>query len=122
MENAAVKILSLHCGADTVYRVVELTESPFERMRGLIGRNGLPVGHAMWFDPCASVHTCFMRFRVDLVFLSRDLIVTDVRTGVKPWRAVFAANGARSVLEAQTGWLRSEYLQIGTQYSQMRKM
>lgn len=115
-----MKILSLQCGAETVFGVVALTETPLERMRGLLGRKGLPVGHAMWFDPCASVHTLFMSFRIDLVFLSRDLRVTDVRTGVKPWRAVMGRNGAHSVLEAQTGWLRTEVLQIGAQYAVLR--
>ncbi len=113
-----MKIISLYCGAATVFSVVELTENPVERMWGLLGRKRLPVGHAMWFDPCASVHTFFMQFPIDLVFLSRSLMVTEVRIGVKPWRAVFGSNGARSVLEAQTGWLRPEYLKIGSQYTQ----
>lgn len=116
-EDSPVKILSLQSDADVYLRTVVLTERPHERMRGLLGRKGLPVGHAMWFNPCVAVHTFFMQFSIDLVFLSRELVVTDVRVGVKPWRAVFGSKGAYSVLEVQTGWLEHDRLTIGTQFS-----
>jgi uncharacterized protein len=85
-------------------------------MRGLIGRKSLPAGHAMWFVPCTSIHTFFMQFSIDLLFLSRELVVTDVRVDVKPWRTALGPQGAYSVLEAQTGWLDRECLTIGTRF------
>ena len=59
-----------------------------------------------------------MHFRLDLVFLSRELVVTDVRINVKPWRVVVGARGSYSVLEAQTGWLPAPCLAVGTRFFQ----
>ena len=113
-----MKTLSLQSETDVCFRTVALAEGPCERMRGLLGRKRLPVGHAMWFKPCASIHTFFMHFSIDLVFLSRELVVTDVRINVRPWRVVVGARGTYSVLEAQTGWLPPQCLAVGTRFSQ----
>ncbi|MFU8779703.1 MAG: DUF192 domain-containing protein [Kiritimatiellia bacterium] len=111
-----MKTLLLQSDVGVVLETVLQTESPFARMRGLLGRRGLPAGHAMWFRPCRSIHTCFMQFCIDVIFLDKDKVVTDVRIGVKPWRVVIGAPGSYSVLEVQTGWLDDASLAIGTQF------
>ena len=60
------------------------------RRRGLLGRNGLPPGHVLILAPCPAIHTCFMRFNIDVVFAKRDGEVIKVRRGVKPWQAAGA--------------------------------
>jgi uncharacterized membrane protein (UPF0127 family) len=39
------------------------------RRQGLLGRAGLAEGEALVLAPCSAVHTAFMRFRLDLIFL-----------------------------------------------------
>jgi uncharacterized protein len=57
------------------------------RMRGLLGRKNLPSGEGMLIRPAPSIHTFFMRFPIDVVFLSRQGEVLKVAESVAPWRA-----------------------------------
>ena len=82
------------------------TETPRERMRGLLGRDGLPRGVAMSFAPCSLLHTIGMRFALDIVFLDRCGRVVRAFAGVRPGR-LFVWGGLRAhrAVEAQAGWL-----------------
>jgi uncharacterized membrane protein (UPF0127 family) len=75
-----------------------VADRPWTRMRGLLGRTGLPEGEGMLFPRTGSVHTMFMRFPIDVVFLDRALTVLSVKPGVQPWRAV-KQKGAKWTLE-----------------------
>ena len=71
-------------------------------MRGLLGRDGLEPGEGLLLRPASSVHTWFMRFPIDVVFLTRDLVVVGIADGLEPWRAA-GRRGARAVLELPAG-------------------
>jgi uncharacterized membrane protein (UPF0127 family) len=81
---------------------VVVADSYWARLRGLLGRSGLEPGEGLLLWPANSVHTAFMRFPIDVVFLDRDLTVLDVVEGLPPWR-VTARRGARAVLELGAG-------------------
>jgi uncharacterized protein len=76
--------------------------TPFARMRGLLGRRSLPSGSGILLRPAASVHTFFMRFAIDVVFLDGEGRVAKVVRGLRPWRFA-GARGARDVLELPAG-------------------
>src|SRR5438067_12208500 len=80
----------------------EVAATPLSRMKGLLGRSGLAPGEGMLIRPTSGVHTAFMRFPIDVVFLDRSLRVLAVREDVRPWRAV-AQRGARAALELAAG-------------------
>ncbi len=82
--------------------VGELADNPLSRMRGLLGRHGLPSGEGMLLTPAPSIHTAFMRFPIDAVFLDRELRVVKIVERLGPWRMASKAN-ARSVLELAAG-------------------
>jgi uncharacterized protein len=71
-------------------------------MRGLLGRKALAPDEGLLLTPETAVHTWFMRFAIDVVFLEADLTVLGMREAVKPWRMT-AWRGARSVLELPAG-------------------
>ena len=71
-------------------------------MKGLLGRDELRPGEGLLLRPASSIHTFFMRFPIDAVFLDRDLVVRKVEPDVKPWRLAFG-RGARQVLELGGG-------------------
>jgi uncharacterized membrane protein (UPF0127 family) len=72
------------------------------RRKGLLGREGLLPGEGLWIAPCESVHTFFMHFPIDLVYLDRKLKVRKVRHSVGAWR-MSACFAAYSVLELPAG-------------------
>jgi uncharacterized protein len=79
-----------------------LARNPFSRMRGLLGRTGLDQGEGLLLQPAGSIHTFFMRFPIDAVFLDRSERVVKVASDLRPWRMA-ACRGARTVLELGAG-------------------
>jgi uncharacterized membrane protein (UPF0127 family) len=77
-------------------------DRPFTRMRGLLGRRSLPAGEGLLLSPASAVHTAFMRFTIDVVFLDAHGVVLKVVHGLGPWRAA-ARRGAKAVLELAAG-------------------
>jgi uncharacterized protein len=92
--------------------VGELADSPLPRMRGLIGRRGLPAGEGLLLTPAPSIHTAFMRFPIDALFLDRDLRVLDIRASMPPWR-VASKRTARAVLELSAGECARRGVEVG---------
>ena len=93
-----------------------IADGPWTRLRGLLGRSGLPPGEGMLFRKTGSVHTLFMRFPIDVVFLDGDLRVLSVRESVPAWRAV-KERGARITLELAAGEARRVGIEPGQQLS-----
>jgi uncharacterized membrane protein (UPF0127 family) len=95
-----------------------LAETPFARMRGLLGRGGLFSGEGLLLRPAGSVHTAFMRFTIDAVFLDRENQVVKVAAEIRPWRAA-ACRGARAVLELPAGEAAKRGLRPGLSLTQV---
>ena len=85
---------------------------PLRRMRGLLGRRHLPQGEGILLRPAGSIHTFFMRFSIDAVFLNENGDVLGIAAGVKPWR-VAVCKRARSVLELAAGESERRGLEVG---------
>ena len=81
---------------------IEIADRPLQRMRGLLGRDGLAEGEGLLVRPAGSIHTFFMRFPIDAVFLDRDLVVIGTVEHIAPW-ATASRPGARAVLEVAAG-------------------
>ena len=79
-----------------------LADTPLTRLRGLLGRRRLGQDEGLLIRPAGSVHTFFMRFPIDVVFLSRDDAVLKVVRSLRPWRLA-AAPGAKRTLELPAG-------------------
>jgi len=65
---------------------IRMADSFFSRLRGLMLAPPLRPGHGMLLTRCLSVHTCFMRQLLDLVYLDQDGIVTRCVANLRPWR------------------------------------
>ena len=94
--------VALIVGGRVVCEECVVADSMRTRMKGLLGRRGLEPGEGLLLRPANSVHTAFMRFAIDVVFLNRELEVLEVRESVPPWRMA-ARRGARAVLEMGAG-------------------
>ena len=91
---------------------VELAETRRQRRRGLLGRDSLDPSAALWLAPCAAVHTAFMRFPIDVIFLDRDGLAVKLVSDLAPWRIAAAAR-ARTVVELPAGSLRQHSIVVG---------
>jgi uncharacterized membrane protein (UPF0127 family) len=89
-----------------------VADTPASRMRGLLGRRELPRGEGILLQPARSIHTAFMRFAIDAVFLSGEMEVVEVRSDLGPWRAV-SCRGAKAVLELAAGEAERRGVEIG---------
>jgi uncharacterized protein len=103
---------------DVVCEHCLLAETALARLRGLLGRSGLSSGEGMLLRPASSVHTAFMRFAIDVVFLDGEDRVVKVAADVRPWRAA-ACRGARAVLELPAGEARERGLRPGVSLTQV---
>jgi uncharacterized membrane protein (UPF0127 family) len=104
----------MHAGA-VLASAVDVTETARERRRGLLGRAALPAGHAMWFERCACVHTCGMRFAIDVVFLDRRRRVVRIYRDVRPWRLAWGGWRAGAAFESAAHALPLERLRTGSE-------
>jgi uncharacterized membrane protein (UPF0127 family) len=86
--------------------------TPLARMRGLLGRRSLPSGEGILLRPAASIHTFFMRFAIDAVFLDDELRVLQIAPELRPWRTA-AKRGAKAVLELPAGECERRGLAVG---------
>jgi uncharacterized membrane protein (UPF0127 family) len=87
---------------NAVASIVEMAVSREDRRRGLLGRNGLDASAAMMLAPCAAVHTAFMRFALDVVFVDRMGRVLKIVRRLEPWR-LSASFGAYAAIELAAG-------------------
>jgi uncharacterized membrane protein (UPF0127 family) len=78
----------------------------------LLGRRELASGAGLLIRPTFSIHTFFMRFPIDAVFLDRGGSVVDVVRRLRPWRAATRLR-ARAVLELPAGEADRVTLRIG---------
>jgi uncharacterized protein len=91
---------------------VVVADRAHRRMRGLLGRKYLRQGEGMVLRPGWSIHTAFMRFPIDAVFLDADQVVIKIEHEVGPWRTV-SCRGAREVVEMSAGECRRRGLEVG---------
>lgn len=89
-----------------------VADNPFTRFRGLLGRPGLGTGEGLLLRPSPSIHTWFMRFAIDVVFLDAELRVLRVTQALKPWRFA-GCRGARAVLELASGQASARGVGVG---------
>ena len=86
MSRPHARLLNRTRGAVLALRV-ERAERVLDRLRGLLGRASLEEGEALAIAPCASIHTFFMKFPIDAVFLDRRGRVVRAVPDLTPWRA-----------------------------------
>jgi uncharacterized protein len=81
---------------------IHRAEGYWPRLLGLLGRPELRKGEALYLAPCNGVHTLFMTYCIDVVFVDRSGLVLEVATDLAPWRFRFCG-GAHAALELRAG-------------------
>ena len=92
----------------------EVADTSAKRRTGLLKYTSLAPGDGLWIVPCESVHSFFMKFTIDVLYLDRQHRVKKIRPEMVPWRAS-ACLTAHSVLELPAGSITRSGTQKGDQ-------
>lgn len=82
---------------------IEIADSFLRRLIGLMLRAELPSNQGILLSPCSSIHTCFMKFPIDVVYLDEKNIVLAKET-INPWKLGRRIKGVKKVLEGPIGF------------------
>jgi uncharacterized protein len=107
-----LRVTNLDTGTVIADRVgVAATRSA--RAVGLLNRDGLEPGEGLWIVPSRGVHTCWMRFAIDVIALDEAGVVIDRVDNLKPWRLRLPRRGTAGVLELAAGTLEQSGTRVG---------
>jgi uncharacterized membrane protein (UPF0127 family) len=90
-----------------------LADGFLTRFKGLMGREKINPREGILLVPCNSVHTMFMRFNLDLVFLDKNNSVIKIIAGLGPWKIVLPVSGAVKTLELPEGTVERSNTGLG---------
>lgn len=94
---------------------LQIAKALYPRMKGLLGTSSLGENQGLWIHRCNSVHTFFMNYAIDIVFLDRHLKVRAVKANVQPGRVVWPNWYSTSVVEMKAGRAAELNLKPGDQ-------
>jgi len=97
----------------TELAVAEVADTTLARLVGLLGHASLEPGEGMVIEPCSSIHTCFMRFPIDVLFVDRDGLVVRAVRAIEPFRAALGGPDARRAIELPAGTLARMSVESG---------
>jgi uncharacterized protein len=86
-----------------IARDVMMADQFFDRLQGLMFKPSLESGKGLLITPCNSIHTFFMRFPIDVIFLDGNNGVVKIIKNLKPWRMTKIYFSSRKTLELPAG-------------------
>lgn len=109
------QLLNQSRGNSPVATSIEVADGFYSRLMGLMFKPKLGENRGLWFHRCNSIHTCFMRFAIDVIYVDKNLKVKRTYENLKPWRMTRFVSGADSVFELAAGTLKKHEVKIGDQ-------
>jgi len=94
-----------------------VANTPFKRMKGLLGRKELKESQALVLDPCNSIHTFFMRFPIDILFLDKNNKIIKTISCLKPFRLTSIYFNSAFAIELPSGKIQSLSIRKGDNLS-----
>ena len=92
---------------------VKMADGFFTRLSGLMLQKKLPQGTGLLLAPCNSVHMCFMRFAIDVIYIDKEYKIIKVVKNLKPWVGLSMCCKAWSALEVNAGEAERCGLEVG---------
>ena len=112
MEQKLYKAINLATG-EVIADRVRIAQDFKSRSIGLLDRHSVNENEALLIKPCSSIHTFFMKFPIDVLFLSKEGKIVKIAHSLKPWRLSGCLLGCFMVLELQPGKLAKTTIKIG---------
>jgi uncharacterized membrane protein (UPF0127 family) len=99
----------------TVVANCEIADNSWTRFKGLIGHAPLAEGEGLLIMPCSSIHSHFMGFPIDVLYVDKEQKVVGVDENLKPWRFGHFFKRVRFVVELPAGTAAATGTQVGDQ-------
>lgn len=80
-------------------------ENYLTKLLGLIVYNDLDTDQLMFLKNCGSIHTCFMRFNIDIIMVDNNQKIIKLIKNLKPWRFIFGSFNVKHIYEAKVGFV-----------------
>jgi len=112
-----LRVRNLSRGGIELADRADIADTSEKRRQGLLKHTGLELGEGLWIVPCEAVHTFFMKFAIDVVFLNKKRQIVKIRENMGLWR-MSGSFSAHSVLElragscARTGTVKGDQLEF----------
>ena len=103
-------LVNVRTGA-VVAEAIDEARGPWKSFKGLMLRKTMPDNYGMVFRPARGIHTHFMRYPIDLVFLDKTDTVVKIRPAMSPWRMDFT--NADAVIEMNAGFAAANDIRPG---------
>lgn len=85
-----------------------VANSILSRMKGLMFSLELPNCDALLLAPCNSIHTFFMLYKIDVLFLDKNFKVIKAIYDLSPWRMTWIYFKSYQVLEMKAGTMKKD--------------
>jgi uncharacterized membrane protein (UPF0127 family) len=112
MEVTTLRVVNLSTGTE-IANYVSTADNFFKRLKGLMFTKCLHTGHGLYIKPCQSIHTFFMNYPIDVLYLSEQLEVVGMDEAMQPGAVGKYQRKAFSVLELPAGTIQETKTRIG---------
>lgn len=100
-------------GAELLIEQLNIADGLWSRGKGLLGRKSLLENEALWIVPGNNIHTFFMKFAIDCIFVDKKLEIKKLVPNAEPFRFVGPYWKAFSVFEVRSGFIEIKKLKVG---------
>ncbi|MGE5280496.1 MAG: DUF192 domain-containing protein [Deltaproteobacteria bacterium] len=107
-DNTALYLAKTALTGKVIASRVRVADTLRSRATGLLNRSSLDQDEGLLIVPCDSIHTLFMRFPIDILYLDKEMMVVHAVSKIPPFRLSFCLGRAQSVLELKAGTVPEE--------------
>lgn len=95
--------IQISYGEKILSKDILIAEAMMDRMIGLMFKKKMVGYEGLLISPCRSIHTFFMRYSLDIIFLNSDNKIIKIIRDMKPWRLTWFYFRAKKTLELPAG-------------------
>ncbi|MEK9149351.1 MAG: DUF192 domain-containing protein [Candidatus Desantisbacteria bacterium] len=90
-----------------------VADTVFKRIKGLLASKNFAEGEALILKPCNSIHTFFMKFPIDVLFINKNNQIIKAISSLPPFRLTYIYFNANFAIELPAGVINSTFTQAG---------
>jgi uncharacterized protein len=114
VQNGGVKMRAMNLSNDTeIANKITKAHSFLKRLKGLMFTKSLPEGHGLHIQPCRSIHTFFMNYSIDVLYLNKDFEIVGLDEKLEPAKMGPLYKNGHSVLELPAGTVQKSGTKVG---------